>query len=271
MENNKNTFIFHLEWAEILRGYPAEVRYEVYDAIIGYAQSGTLSEMKPLANMAFAFIKMDMDRDVDRYKEMCDKNKENGQRGGRPRNRTVSEKPNGFQENPKNRTVSEKPQYDNDYDYHSEDDNDYHSEGDKNAPARTEKFAPLNQNDVAFADFYKKKFATDFIWQENTSEAIQRIADNITDKLGELGGESPPAKMSDNITAFLEAVYNLGDNWLNQRFTPQLLAKQFNQLYNRIKNGSRLTENFRSRTDNPAGVSAAYLARIASELAGEVQ
>ena len=129
----------------------------------------------------------------------------------------------------------------------------------------------MNSNDVAFADFYKRKFNTEYIWQENTSEAIQRIADNITDKLGELGGESPPGKMRDHITAFLEAVYNLGDSWLNQRFTPQLIAKQFNQLYNRIKNGSRLTENYRSRTDNPTGVSPEYLARIASELAGEVQ
>lgn len=272
MENNKNTFIFHLEWAEILRGYPAEVRYEVYDAIIGYAQSGTLSEMKPLANMAFAFIKMDMDRDGDRYMEICNKNKENGSKGGRPKNRMVSEKPNGLQEKPKNRTVLKKTQYDydsdNDYEYDNHDD----GEGDIEKAPAAEKFAPLNQNDVAFANFYKQKFKTNYIWQQDTSEAIQRIVDNITDKLGELGGESPPAKMPDHITSFLEAVYNLGDSWLNQRFTPKLLAKQFNQLYNRINNGNRQTENFRGRsTDNPTGVSPEYLARIARELAGEVQ
>lgn len=37
--------------------YPPEVRLEVYDAVIEYAESGTLSELRPLAKMAFSFIK----------------------------------------------------------------------------------------------------------------------------------------------------------------------------------------------------------------------
>ena len=61
MKTPKKSFVFNLEWAELLSDYPAEVRYEVYDAIIGYAASGTLSEMKPLAGMAFRFIKKEMD------------------------------------------------------------------------------------------------------------------------------------------------------------------------------------------------------------------
>ena len=41
--------------------YPPEVRLEVYDAVIRYAASGTLSELKPLAKMAFSFIKKEID------------------------------------------------------------------------------------------------------------------------------------------------------------------------------------------------------------------
>lgn len=126
------------------------------------------------------------------------------------------------------------------------------------------KFAPLNANDLAFADFYRQAFKTDFVWQENTSEAVQRLADCITDK----GGDKET--MPENITAFLTAVYNLNDQWLNQRFTPSLLAKQFNQLYQRITtNGNKQTRNYRQgRADNPTGVSAEFLARIASDLGG---
>ena len=37
--------------------YPEEVRLEVYDAIIKYAASGTLSEQKPLAKIGILFYK----------------------------------------------------------------------------------------------------------------------------------------------------------------------------------------------------------------------
>ena len=66
-EQQRKSFVFYFEWAEVLSGFPTEVRYEVYDAIIRYAQSGTLTELKPLANMAFSFIKNDIDRDFDKF------------------------------------------------------------------------------------------------------------------------------------------------------------------------------------------------------------
>ncbi len=131
------------------------------------------------------------------------------------------------------------------------------------------RFAPLNANDIAFADFYKNTFKTEFLWQADTSDAVARIAQCIADKISECGGAADPKEMPDNITVFLNAVFRLGDNWINQRFTPQLIAKQFNQLYNQITNGSKQTANYRrSRADNPTGVSAEFLARIAADLGG---
>lgn len=134
-----------------------------------------------------------------------------------------------------------------------------------------EKYAPLNANDVAFADFYKNTFGTEFLWNETTSDGVQRLVDCITDKISEGGGDNNPAEMPKHITAFLEAVHRLGDNWINQRLTPQLIAKQFNQLYNQITNGSKQTANYRKgRSDNPTGVSAEYLAKIAADLGGGI-
>ncbi|MCR5658904.1 MAG: hypothetical protein K6G25_06220 [Bacteroidales bacterium] len=133
------------------------------------------------------------------------------------------------------------------------------------------KYAPLNANDIAFADFYKNTFGTEFLWNETTSEGVQRLVDCINDKIVEGGGESNPAEMPKHITAFLEAVHRLGDNWINQRLTPQLIAKQFNQLYNQITNGSKHTASYRKgRADNPTGVSAEYIAKIAEELGGGI-
>lgn len=61
MQKDKKTFLFNTEWKEVLMEYPAEVRLEVYEAAIDYAASGTLSELKPLAKMAFSFIKKEID------------------------------------------------------------------------------------------------------------------------------------------------------------------------------------------------------------------
>ena len=64
--------------------YPAEVRLEVYDAIIEYAASGKLSELKPLSKMAFSFIKKEMDYNQLKYDERIKKSQDNGRNGGNP-------------------------------------------------------------------------------------------------------------------------------------------------------------------------------------------
>lgn len=63
MEKRGFTFLF--SWAEIVGGLPAEVRLELYDAIIRYAQSGTVSQLKPMARLAFGFIRKDIDEEFD--------------------------------------------------------------------------------------------------------------------------------------------------------------------------------------------------------------
>lgn len=80
MSEHKNTFIFNLEWDEILSELPREVKYEVYDAIIEYARSGKLPDLKPIAKGVFLFIKKEMDRNETKYKESVS----NGKRGGNP-------------------------------------------------------------------------------------------------------------------------------------------------------------------------------------------
>lgn len=81
-QSKRKSFIFNVAWQEVLMEYPPEVRLEVYDAIIRYVASGKLSELKPLAKMAFSFIKNEIDYNNDRYDETVAKRSEAGRKGG---------------------------------------------------------------------------------------------------------------------------------------------------------------------------------------------
>lgn len=76
----KKSFIFNVEWQEVLLGYPSEVRLEVYDAIIEYVVSGTTLELKPMAKMAFSFIKKEIDYNASRYNAIVAKRSEAGKK-----------------------------------------------------------------------------------------------------------------------------------------------------------------------------------------------
>lgn len=75
------TFLFHTEWKEVLSDCTPEVRLEVYDAIIEYAASGTLSDLKPVAKIAFSFIKKMIDEDNMKAAELRRKRSEGGKKG----------------------------------------------------------------------------------------------------------------------------------------------------------------------------------------------
>ena len=81
-ETRRKSFVFYVEWAEILMDYPAEVRLEVYDAVIDYVASGTTTELKPQAKMAFSFIKKQIDNNNERFEEIVSKRSAAGKKGG---------------------------------------------------------------------------------------------------------------------------------------------------------------------------------------------
>lgn len=107
----KETFVFYKSWMEALTDVPDDVRLEVYDCIIEYAFSGKVPSLKPMAKMAFNFIKNDIDRASEKYKKIVDRNKNNGAKGGRPKNHTNPKNPVGFSETQENPN-----EYDNDND-----------------------------------------------------------------------------------------------------------------------------------------------------------
>ena len=77
---SKEGFYFKYSWRKALMDYPAEVRLEVYDAIMEYAETGTLVELKPMAKMAFSIFKVEIDLEKDRARSISEKRAEAGRK-----------------------------------------------------------------------------------------------------------------------------------------------------------------------------------------------
>ena len=69
-------FVFKKEWREALKGYSAEIRAEVYEAVLAYAFEGEVLPMSELAKMAFNFIKLSIDAMQEAYSKQCERNRE---------------------------------------------------------------------------------------------------------------------------------------------------------------------------------------------------
>lgn len=102
MENNKKSFILHLDSLCILDDMTFEQKGILFDAIYKY-QLGIEVDLDFGMKMAFAPFRNQFIRDNDKYIEFSKKQSENGKKGGRPK------KKNEQQENPKNPSLFEKP------------------------------------------------------------------------------------------------------------------------------------------------------------------
>lgn len=95
-------FVFYIEW---LRTMDAAMlskaeRSRLIDAIVTYADTGIVPSLPRLLTAIFSPIKGTLDRDMDKYNEIVERNRENGKKGGRPKTQQNPTKPNGFPENP---------------------------------------------------------------------------------------------------------------------------------------------------------------------------
>lgn len=185
-----------------------EQRGILFTAIYAYELGEELPEMDPLTAMCFGFIKSSLDANAEKYESRCEINRENGGKGGRPRNnRTVleenqknrmvsketewlSEKPNGFQnnrtvldendENP-NETIgfSENPI---DIDIDSDSEFDSVSESDSRGAAERERFFEIFffmnfQNPLSEVDRFVNHYSANGWCRANSTTPVKdRIA-----------------------------------------------------------------------------------------------
>ena len=145
----KETFLFYADWLNVIRDLPSEVQLEVYQAIAEYAIYGNLIELKPLAKVAFGFVKQTIDRDTQKYISISEKRSEAGKKGGRRLKDNELEESN---EKQKKQLLSEKSKKSN----CPLNDNDN-----------------VNDNDISFLEKKKQKSASvDFSEEEKNNQPL---------------------------------------------------------------------------------------------------
>ena len=149
----RETFVFYKDWLNVIRDLPREVQVEVYQAMAEYAIYGNLIELKPLAEVAFGFVKQTIDRDTQKYISISEKRSEAGKKGGRRLKNNELEESN---EKQKKQLLSEKSKKSN----CPLNDNDN-----------------VNDNDISFLEKKKQKsdVAVSDLENENSESPIETL------------------------------------------------------------------------------------------------
>ena len=82
---DKSSFLIYLDYQEQFDLLTDEEAGRLIKAIIKYEKTGEIPKLDGMLKMAFSFIKTQLDRDREKYNKKCEKNKENGRKGGRPK------------------------------------------------------------------------------------------------------------------------------------------------------------------------------------------
>jgi hypothetical protein len=89
----------YYSYADTCKRLTDEELGRLFRALMIFGATGERTDLAGRECIAFDFIADDIERSHEAYERVCEKNRENGNKGGRP------PKPNGYSENPKNRTV----------------------------------------------------------------------------------------------------------------------------------------------------------------------
>ena len=93
-------FLFYSSWYKVVKDLPAEIKIEIYEATIEYGLYGTTTELTPMANIAFGFIKDDIDRNAKTYEGIKKQRSEAGRKGSEARWGKPSQNNDGDQSQP---------------------------------------------------------------------------------------------------------------------------------------------------------------------------
>lgn len=94
-------FMLYFDYREHLELLTDEERGRLLTALFEYAEHGAVPELSGASKMAFSFIRSQIDRDFARYRERCERNRENGKRGGKPKQTDrLQSVPNADEDNP---------------------------------------------------------------------------------------------------------------------------------------------------------------------------
>ena len=123
-----NGVVFLPSYHEAIKDLPDSDRLQMYDAIVRYGLYGEITELSAVTKALFTLIKPNIDSSQNRYRAA----KENGQKGGRPKNQRENQKRNQTE----NQDIDNDT--DNDTDKDSDNDTDKDSDFDSESDAERE-------------------------------------------------------------------------------------------------------------------------------------
>ena len=85
-------FQVYFSYEEPLKSLTYEQIGKIFMAMFQYEKTKEKPELDPVSDMAFYFIRSQMDRDQQAYEEKCERSRQNGMKGGRPRKTQKSER-----------------------------------------------------------------------------------------------------------------------------------------------------------------------------------
>ena len=110
MAKEKKSFVLYNDQLELFNALSNEQAGELIKHIFQFINNNEIELNDPLLKIAFVPIKQQLIRDLEKYQNVVERNRLNGQKGGRP---NKPKKPNGLIGNPKE---PKKPDNDNDND-----------------------------------------------------------------------------------------------------------------------------------------------------------
>lgn len=106
---NKKSFLLHIDSLDVIEELSGDQTKELILAFRDY-NIGLEPKLSGLMKAVFINFKNQFDRDLKKYEKTVERNKNNGSKGGRPKNPTEPKKPSGLIVNP---TEPKKPDSDN--------------------------------------------------------------------------------------------------------------------------------------------------------------
>lgn len=162
----RDTMILYTSYEEKFCLLSDEEFGKLVRSMIQYQKTGIIPEIEELAvKLAFSMAKVDVDKNNEKFEKVCQRNRENGKKGGRPKN---PENPVGFlgtQQNPENPVEPKKAEYEYEYEYENDKDK-------KKVKKSTHKYGAFSH--VRLTDEEYNKLISDY-GEEETKQAIQKV------------------------------------------------------------------------------------------------
>lgn len=99
MSQQKKSFILYIDSLDVIDDLTDEQAGQLFRAIKSYHVGGDF-EPSAIIKVAFSAFKSQFNRDLEKYKKIVNRNKNNGLKGGRPKTQTNPEEPTGLSGNP---------------------------------------------------------------------------------------------------------------------------------------------------------------------------